>query len=131
MTLHPSVYARLLKERIAEGDAQVWLVNTGWTGGPYGTGERIKLAYTRAMVRAALDGQLANADMREDEVFGFQVPTACPDVPSEVLDPRRTWSDDAANEAQARKLAEAFRDNFTAFEGTAERAAATAGPKLA
>src|SRR4051812_8566143 len=91
LPLHPGVYARMLGERISRHKAKVWLVNTGWTGGPYGTGSRMKLAHTRAMLRAALSGSLDTAKFTKDPVFGFEVPTSVPDVPSAVLSPRGTW----------------------------------------
>src|SRR5215212_8847396 len=93
MVHHPGVYAELLRERIAKHNANCWLVNTGWSGGPYGEGQRMKIAYTRAMVRAALDGQLANVPTEPDPIFGVNVPITCPDVPSEVLWARKTWKD--------------------------------------
>jgi phosphoenolpyruvate carboxykinase (ATP) len=131
MALSPSVYAKLLGERIARHDVAVWLVNTGWSGGPYGVGQRMKIAHTRAMVNAALDGRLAGAPMRVDPVFGLAVPTACPDVPQQVLDPRSTWSDPSAYDAQAQKLAGMFRKNFEAFAADAPPEVAAAGPRAA
>jgi phosphoenolpyruvate carboxykinase (ATP) len=128
LPLHPSVYAGMLGERIARHDVRVWLVNTGWTGGPYGTGSRRKLPYTRAMVSAALAGALDGAAMETDPVFGFQVPAAVPGVPPEVLTPRRTWSDPAAYDAQARKLATMFRENFAQYTSAVPREVAEAGP---
>ena len=109
----------------------VWLVNTGWSGGPYGVGQRMKIAHTRAMVNAALDGRLAGVPMRVDPVFGLAVPTACPDVPQQVLDPRSTWSDPSAYDAQAQKLAGMFRKNFEAFAADAPPEVAAAGPRPA
>ncbi len=131
MALSPTVYARLLGERIARHDVAVWLVNTGWSGGPYGVGQRMKIAHTRAMVGAALDGRLAGVPMRVDPVFGLAVPTACPDVPQQVLDPRSTWSDPSAYDAQAQKLAGMFRKNFEAFAADAPPEVAAAGPQPA
>ncbi len=115
MAQHPSVYAQLLGKKIAEHEVRVWLVNTGWTGGPYGVGSRMKLPYTRAMINAALNGELDNAEFETDPVFGIAVPTAVPDVPDEILNPRNTWSDKAAYDAQARKLAAMFVQNFEQF----------------
>jgi phosphoenolpyruvate carboxykinase (ATP) len=129
LPLHPGVYAKMLGEQIARHRAQVWLINTGWTGGAYGTGSRMKLSYTRAMVTAALAGQLDRAEYAIDPVFGFQVPTAVPGVPSEVLTPRATWADPAAYDAQAAKLAEMFRKNFAAFASQVPTAVAAAGPR--
>src|SRR3954465_8656823 len=108
LPLPPSVYAKMLGERIGRHDAKVWLVNTGWTGGPYGVGSRMKLAHTRAMVRAALSGTIDGARFIKDPVFGIEVPTAGPDVPAGVLMPRSTWADPAAYDRQARELARMF-----------------------
>ncbi|HEX5005219.1 MAG TPA: phosphoenolpyruvate carboxykinase [Gemmatimonadales bacterium] len=125
---HPGVYARMLGKKIAEHDARVWLVNTGWTGGAYGAGSRMKLSHTRAMVRAALAGALDGATFRTDPVFGFEVPTAVPEVPAAVLDPRGTWKDGAAYDAQAARLARMFRDNFAGFAAGVDKDVAAAGP---
>ncbi len=116
LVLHPSVYARMLGERIARHQVRCWLVNTGWTGGPYGVGRRVGLAHTRAMLRAALDGRLDGCMGAPDPIFGVQVPATCPDVPSEMLSPRTTWADPAAYDAQAQELARLFRKNFEQFE---------------
>ena len=129
LPLHPGVYAGMLGEKLATHKARVWLVNTGWTGGPYGTGSRMKLAHTRAMVRDALAGKLDGASFEKDPVFGFEVPTAVPDVPSEVLIPRNTWADGAAYDAQAKKLAEMFRKNFEVFADQVPVAVRNAGPR--
>jgi phosphoenolpyruvate carboxykinase (ATP) len=125
---HPTKYAQMLGELLEKHGSNVWLVNTGWSGGAYGTGKRMKLAYTRAMVRAVLDGSLDSAETSVDPVFGLHVPTAVPDVPAEVLDQRSTWSDPAAYDEQARKLAGMFRTNFERFGDTA-REIREAGPK--
>ena len=116
MALTPTVYADLLKERIERHDVTCWLVNTGWTGGPYGVGKRIALAHTRAMVRAALEGRLADVPMEEDPVFGLRVPVSIEGVPSELLKPRRTWKDGAAYDATAAQLVERFHENFRQYE---------------
>jgi phosphoenolpyruvate carboxykinase (ATP) len=129
LPLHPGRYAKMLGERIARHGARVWLVNTGWTGGPYGTGHRMKLADTRAIVTAALSGALDGAQYRRDPVFGVDVPVAVPGVSADVLDPRRTWKDGAAYDAQAAKLAKMFTDNFTAFAAEAPEAVSKAGPR--
>ena len=105
----------MLTERLAAQDTSVWLVNTGWTGGPYGTGERMNIAHTRSMVRAALDGRLAAVPPRTDPTFGVEVPLDCPDVPARFLDPRSTWADTAAYDRQARQLAAMFAANFAAY----------------
>jgi phosphoenolpyruvate carboxykinase (ATP) len=119
MVHHPTVYAKLLGERIAEHGVQCWLVNTGWTGGAYGTGKRMKIAYTRSMVNAAIDGRLAGATFEREPFFGLEIPTAVPDVPSDVLNPRNAWADPAAYDEQARKLAGLFANNFAPFEAHA------------
>ncbi len=129
LPLKPGVYAQMLGERLARGGARCWLVNTGWTGGAYGEGHRMKLSQTRAMVRAALEGRLDNVPTREDPVFGFAVPTAAPDVPSEVLNPRATWKDPARYDAQAKKLGDMFRENFTRFTDQVTDEVRRAGPR--
>ena len=108
-------YAQMLGKKLKEHGSRVWLVNTGWSGGPYGVGKRMKLGYTRAMVRALLEGKLDEAETTTDPVFGLHVPKQIPDVPPEILDPRNTWPDKAAYDAQAKKLAEMFRKNFEQF----------------
>lgn len=115
MALSPTVYADLLGKKIAEHDVDVWLVNTGWSGGPYGVGQRMNIGYTRAMVHAALDGTLVQGAFETDPNFGVAVPTACPGVPDEILNPRNTWADQAAYDEQARKLAQLFQENFQQF----------------
>ena len=129
MVWDPNVYAKLLGDRIAKHDSRVWLVNTGWTGGPYGVGSRMKIAYTRAMITAALTGALDSVGYETDPIFNLSVPTSCPGVPSEVLNPKNTWADSAAYDAQATKLAEMFKENFKKFEKTASPAVKAAGPK--
>jgi phosphoenolpyruvate carboxykinase (ATP) len=125
---HPTTYARMLGDHLHEHDSKVWLINTGWSGGPYGTGERIKLKYTRAIVHAALAGELDESDTRRDPIFGLAVPTEINRVPANVLNPRSTWSDSAAYDAQAKKLARMFRDNFEKI-GNVDAATKNAGPK--
>jgi phosphoenolpyruvate carboxykinase (ATP) len=116
MPRHPSVYAKMLGERIAKTGARCWLVNTGWSGGAYGTGSRMKISHTRAMVRAALDGRLAQVAEAQDPNFGLFVPEACPDVPAEVLKPRNTWQDKSAYDSTAGELRGRFEANFKQFE---------------
>ena len=116
MPRHPSVYAKLLGKKIAKHGVKCWLVNTGWSGGAYGVGERMKIAHTRAMVRAALNGSLAKVATTADPNFGLAVPDACPDVPGEVLNPKSTWSDKKAYDQMAREVAGRFERNFTQFE---------------
>ena len=125
---HPSVYAKLLGERLKEHRAAVWLINTGWSGGGYGTGSRMKLAHTRAMVHAALGGRLGGATYETDPVFGLEVPTVVPGVPSRVLRPRDTWADGAAYDEAAAKLARMFRDNFATFADEVGAEVRAAGP---
>jgi phosphoenolpyruvate carboxykinase (ATP) len=125
---HPTKYAEMLGRLIDEHRSNVWLVNTGWSGGAYGVGKRMKLGYTRAMVHAALDGKLDGIATRTDPVFGLSIPQSVPGVPNEVLDPRGTWSDSAAYDTQAKKLAEMFRKNFEKFGSVAE-SVKRAGPQ--
>ncbi len=130
MAQHPGVYAGLLGQKISEHKVNCWLVNTGWSGGAYGVGERMKIGYTRAMVNAAINGKLDNVAYVEDPVFGVQIPTSCPDVPVEVLIPRNTWADKAAYDEQLKKLGGMFVKNFKDYEeGTAPEVKA-AGPKV-
>jgi phosphoenolpyruvate carboxykinase (ATP) len=128
MVLSPAVYANLLGKKIAEHQVKVWLVNTGWTGGPYGTGRRMPIAHTRAMLQAALSGALDESAMTLDPNFCLAVPAACPGVPAEVLDPRRTWADPQAYDAQARRLAGMFAENFKTFEKDVPDPVRAAGP---
>ncbi len=116
MPLHPTVYAKLLGEKIAKHKVRAWLVNTGWSGGPYGVGSRMKLPYTRSMINAALAGKLDTVGFGTDSVFGIDVPTECPDVPKQVLTPRATWKDVSAYDAKARDLAGRFNENFKIYE---------------
>jgi phosphoenolpyruvate carboxykinase (ATP) len=116
MPRHPSVYARMLGEKMAKTGARCWLVNTGWTGGQYGVGERMSIRHTRAMLRAALEGDLAGVENVVHPEFGLRIPQACPDVPAEVLDPRSTWQDPKAYDATARDLTRRFEENFKQFE---------------
>ena len=127
---HPGVYAEMLGTKVNRHGATVWMVNTGWTGGPYGVGSRMKLGYTRAMVQAALSGQLVNAQFATDPIFGFAVPTEVPDVPSGVLQPRGTWADGDAYDAQARALATMFRDNFDQYADRVSDDVRNAGPTV-
>ncbi len=128
MPRHPGEYAAMLMDRLARHDATVWLVNTGWTGGPYGTGERMNIGHTRAMVRAAIDGRLADVGMRLDPFFGVEVPLECPDVPAGFLDPRSTWADPEAYDRQAAKLATMFVANFEAYSDGVSDDVRDAGP---
>jgi phosphoenolpyruvate carboxykinase (ATP) len=125
---HPGKYAELLAARIRQHRAHVWLVNTGWTGGAYGTGRRIQLAHTRAILDAIHAGALAGAPTRPDPAFGLAVVAQCPDVPADLLWPRDTWADPAAYDARAAKLAGLFRANFRQYEGGAGEGVRAAGP---
>ncbi len=130
MPRHPGEYAQMLMDHLEREQVPVWLVNTGWTGGPYGTGERMNIAHTRSIVRAALDGALAKVATRTDPNFGFEVPTSCPDVPDRFLDPRATWPDVDAYDRLAATLARMFADNFGAFADGVSDAVRTAGPRV-
>jgi phosphoenolpyruvate carboxykinase (ATP) len=123
----PAVYARMLGEKLDRHGSRTWLVNTGWTGGPYGEGHRMPIAATRALLHAALAGRLEQIEYRADEVFGFEVPVAVPGVDTKLLDPRSTWRDPAAYDAKARELAAMFRENFAKLEDV-EPGIAGAGP---
>jgi phosphoenolpyruvate carboxykinase (ATP) len=129
LPLPPARYAELLHTKLREHHSDVWLVNTGWTGGPYGVGRRMPLTQTRALVRAALDGSLARAEFRPDSVFKVQVPLACPGVDARLLRPRDTWSDGAAYDAKARHLAGLFQNNFQAYADSVPEAVRQAGPR--
>jgi phosphoenolpyruvate carboxykinase (ATP) len=130
LPLNPNVYARGLGERIARHNSRVWLVNTGWTGGPFGVGSRMKISHTRAMIDAALSGALDKVEYQRHPGFNLDMPTRCPNVPSEVLDPRRTWSDKPAYDAQAKKLATMFVENFGAFASDVAPGVIEAGPRI-
>jgi len=129
MVLHPGVYADLLGKKISEHMAACWLVNTGWSGGPYGVGQRMKISYTRAMIRAILNGRLALIDTKSDPIFGLNIPESCPDVPSAVLQPRSTWTDPEAYDKQAHDLARRFNENFKKYEAGVSAAVRAVAPK--
>jgi phosphoenolpyruvate carboxykinase (ATP) len=130
MVLHPGVYADLLGKHMAEHNAACWLINTGWSGGPYGVGQRMKISYTRAMIRAILNGSLAQTATTPDPIFGVNVPVSCPDVPNEVLQPRNTWEDKDAYDHQAKDLARRFNENFRKYEAGVSDAVRAVAPKL-
>ncbi|MBA4613436.1 phosphoenolpyruvate carboxykinase [Stappia taiwanensis] len=130
MPRHPSEYGNLLRELIATHGVDCWLVNTGWTGGAYGTGHRMPIRETRALLSAALDGSLRKVDLRTDPNFGFAVPVAVPGVDTAILDPRSTWSDPAAYDAQAAKLVDMFVSNFAIFEAHVDEAVLAAAPSI-
>ena len=128
MPLHPTVYGEMLSKKMHETGANVWLVNTGWSGGPYGTGERMSLKITRALITAALNGDLDNVDYNTHKVFGLKMPVTCPNVPSEVLSPRLTWDDEAAYDEKAYDLADQFNKNFEKFTDGASDELLAAAP---
>ncbi len=125
---HPSKYAELLSAKLKKHQARAWLVNTGWSGGAHGTGKRIKLAFTRAILDAIHSGALQKVETGRDPVFGFDVPKACPEVPPEILTPRNTWADKSAYDVAAKKLAGLFRENFKTYESGASPEVREAGP---
>ena len=129
MVHHPTVYAEMLRDKIATHKANCWLVNTGWTGGPFGVGTRMKIGHTRAMIAAALDGTLANIPTTEDPVFGLHIPQNVDSVPVEVLTPRNTWADKSAYDAKAKDLAGLFHKNFEQYADQASDGVKSAGPK--
>jgi phosphoenolpyruvate carboxykinase (ATP) len=130
LPLNPNVYASMLGNRIARHGARVWLVNTGWTGGPYGVGRRMTIAYTRAMIAAALTGALDTVTYQRHPIFNVEMPTTCPGVPAAVLDPRSTWTDATQYDTQARSLARMFVENFKTFEADVVDAVRKAGPTV-
>ena len=129
MPMDPSIYAEMLGERIEKYDTKVYLINTGWAGGPYGVGSRMKLKYTRAMVTAALNGDIDKAEYKHDEVFNLDVPQSCPNVPDEIMNPRDTWEDKTAYDESAKKLAKMFQENFAKKYPNMPKNIADAGPK--
>jgi len=130
MPLHPTVYAELLADKIRKHNAQVWLINTGWTGGPHGVGHRMELKYTRRMLSEALEGNLDGVDFEYDPIFGLAIPSKIDGVPDEVLIPRNTWNDKEAFDKKAKELAHMFSDNFKQFESEAGSDLIKAGPKV-
>lgn len=130
MPQHPSIYAELLGKNLEKHNTSVWLVNTGWTGGPYGAGERISIQYTRGLLNSALEGKLDNVEFEADPVFGLLVPKSCPGVPSEILMPKNTWNDKAAYDKKAQELAQMFNDNFKQYKEFVSQNVLDAGPKV-
>ena len=131
LPLHPTKYAELLGKKLKENNANVWLINTGWTGGAYGTGSRMKLSNTRSMITAAMNGELEKVKYETLPVFGLQVPTSCPGVPAEILNPRNTWKDKDAYDAKANHLAASFIKNFEQYAGASNKEIMSAAPKVA
>lgn len=130
LPMHPSVYAEMLGERIKKHQPNVWMLNTGWTGGAYGTGERIRLRYTRALLEAALNGELNKVEYQEDPIFGFAVPLSAPKVPSDLLIPRNDWEDALAYDQAAKSLAKMFQSNFEGYADVTTDAIKKAGPSV-
>ena len=128
MSLHPSVYADMLGEKIAKYDVSCWLVNTGWTGGPYGVGHRIEIKYTRTMIKAILEGQLDNVETLEDPIFGVHIPLKVKGVPDEILQPRNTWKKKEAYDEKARELAVQFVENFKEYQNNVDKKILDASP---
>ena len=129
MPLHASKYAQMLGKKITEHRTRVYLINTGWTGGPYGLGKRMDLTYTRAMVTAAIKGEIEDVSTRHHGIFNLDMPTSCLGVPDYVLDPRNTWSDKDKYDAAARRLAALFVKNFEKF-GDMPKEIVSAGPRI-
>lgn len=130
LPLHPTKYAEMLGMKMKEHNVNIWLVNTGWSGGEYGVGARIKLSYTRAMITAALTGKLENVTYKEHEIFGLKMPTSCEGVPADILNPKNTWTDKVAYDKKAGKLAEEFVKNFEKFASYANNEIMAAAPRL-
>lgn len=130
LPLHPGKYAEMLGQKMREHDVKVWLINTGWSGGSYGVGSRIKLPYTRAMITAALNGELENVEYEEQPIFGYAMPKTCPGVPAEILNPRNTWQDKAAYDAKAINLGQQFVANFEKYKAGVSEEVLSAAPKV-
>ena len=128
MPLHPAEYAEMLSKKMKDANVNVWLVNTGWTGGAYGTGNRMKLKYTRSMINAALHGKLADVTYTQHPIFGLNMPTECENVPSEILNPKNTWANQEAYDAQAMELANSFKKNFKKYEDNSNKEILSGGP---
>jgi len=128
MPLHPAKYAEMLSKKMKDANVNVWLVNTGWTGGAYGTGNRMKLKYTRAMIEAALDGKLEEVEFKQHPIFGLSMPIECENVPSDILNPRQTWSDKGSYDAKALELANSFKNNFKKYEDNSNKEILSGGP---
>jgi phosphoenolpyruvate carboxykinase (ATP) len=128
MPRHPSVYSKLLGEKIAKHEVKCWLVNTGWSGGAYGVGERISIKYTRALLNAALNGELGTVDYEIDPIFGLSIPKSCPGVPAEILNPKNTWDNKEDYDKKAKQLALDFVKNFKQYEDFVSDAVVKAGP---
>ena len=130
LPLHPGKYAQMLGDKIRENKVNVWMINTGWIGGPYGIGSRMKLKYTRAMITAALEGKLSVIEFDNHPVFGMAVPGECPGVPSEILNPRNTWADKEAYDEKAKHLASLFIKNFEKYKDGVSKEVLDSAPRL-
>jgi phosphoenolpyruvate carboxykinase (ATP) len=130
LPLHPFQYAKMLGDKIKRHKTKVWLINTGWTGGPYGTGNRIPLAFTRSMIRAALKGTLDNTQMKKHPIFNFSMPVECPGVPLKILDPKDTWPDKNMYDQKAKQLAAEFKLNFEKYRSGTDVKIGDAGPAI-
>ncbi len=130
LPLHPTKYAEMLGEKMTNSNVNIWLINTGWTGGAYGTGKRMSLKHTRAMITSALEGKLDNVEFVNHEIFGLAMPVACENVPDEVLNPKNTWADKDAYDNKANNLADQFIKNFKQFESSANEEIMSAAPKV-
>jgi phosphoenolpyruvate carboxykinase (ATP) len=130
LPLHPTKYAELLGAKMKEHSVNVWLINTGWSGGAYGVGNRMKLGYTRAMITAAMNGKLDSVSFENHPVFGLAMPTSCPDVPTELLNPKDTWADKNKYDATAEKLAKSFVNNFEKYADNANEEILAAAPTV-
>jgi phosphoenolpyruvate carboxykinase (ATP) len=131
LPLHPTKYAELLGEKLKRNKVNVWLINTGWSGGGYGVGSRMKLSYTRAMITAAINGDLDKVKFETMPIFGLSIPATCPNVPTEILNPRNTWSDQNAYDSKANSLAASFVKNFAQYADFANDEILNAAPKVA
>jgi phosphoenolpyruvate carboxykinase (ATP) len=130
MPLHPTKYAEMLSKKMKDAKVNVWLVNTGWSGGAYGVGKRMSLKYTRALITAALTGELDNVKFYQHELFGVSMPESCPGVPTEILDPKNTWADKDAYDSKANFLANAFIQNFEKFSSYANDEIMSGAPRI-
>jgi phosphoenolpyruvate carboxykinase (ATP) len=130
LPLHPFIYAKMLGDKMKKENVKVWLVNTGWTGGEYGVGSRIKLAYTRTMINMALEGKLDDVEMHHEPVFGFAIPAECEGIPKEILTPQKTWQTVEAFDEKRKFLAGLFIKNFERYQGEVSQEIREAGPKI-
>ena len=130
LPLHPGKYAEMLGKKMKEHNVNIWMINTGWSGGPYGIGHRMKLPFTRSMITAALEGKLDNVAFEAHPVFGMMMPMTCPDVPSDILNPRNTWADKSSYDLKAKDLASQFIKNFQKYAAGVNEEILAAAPKI-